>query len=436
MISLGSLALNVKIRYHYLIVTALLASVINVGLEEWLVGQSLIKVVVPIFVMVGLFSCLSKTNLRKSAIAVIMGCNIYAFIESIASIIAYNFFKILPEDILNGVLISIIVVLFMVILGLGIIALLKKFNWQVYNLAKVADNNRENRPILTALLLLVGFPFLVYCFVIWLTVYHAGLMVYLAELANLNIENADNIIANIAKLISNVVFILNISNVIFLVYFFATCFAMKRFDLTLEKSYKYKADRGAVKLLSRVFETKFEAKEAYVKQMIPISLVPITQLYLFYEIQYALAQEKQVDFVLLTSNLSGLEAYVDDDFIWMLERLYENAFEAVESVELKEIYSEIAKDEDGGFSFVIKNNGDVLPKGSQLHPFEFGYTTRNSPRRGSSLYMVKKLIDFYGGSIDLRGTDGYTQVIIKLPFKETYRPEQPKRPVLRVVKGD
>ena len=54
----------------------------------------------------------------------------------------------------------------------------------------------------------------------------------------------------------------------------------------------------------------------------------------------------------------------------MLERLYENAFEAVGSAEFKEIYSEIVKDDDGGFTLIIKNNGDVLPKGGQKQPFE------------------------------------------------------------------
>jgi len=121
----------------------------------------------------------------------------------------------------------------------------------------------------------------------------------------------------------------------------------------------------------------------------------------------------------------------------MLKSLYENAFEAVGSAEFKEIYSEIAKDDDGGFTLIIKNNGDVLPKGFQKQPFELGYTTKKAPNRGYGLHMVKKLIDHYQGSIDLRGSDGYTQVTIKLPFKETYmptEPEEPKRPLLQVVK--
>ena len=434
-LSLGSLILNLKIRFHHWIIIGLITSAVNVGLEQWL-GSSLIKVIVPVFIMIGLFSCLLKTNLHKSAIAVIMGYTVYAFIESIALLISYNLFQIYFEEYLGGILVNIIIILFMVLLGLGIIALIKKFHWQLYNLGQIADDSRENRPILTALLFLVGIPFLIYCLILWLMTYLAGLMAYLAELTEGNIEH---IIADISKIIANVVLILNISNAVFLVYFFATCFAMKRFDNTLAKTYKYRADRSVMSLLRQFFAIKFEAKEAYVKQKTPADTIPIPQLNLFFHIQYALARERQVDFVLQASDLSGLEAYVDDAFIRMLERLFENAFEAVEPAEFKEIYCEIAKDDDGGFTLIIKNNGDVLPKGGQKQPFELGYTTKNAPDRGYGLYAVKKLLDHYQGSIDLRGSDGYTQVTIKLPFKETYMPagpEQPKKPLLRIVKSD
>lgn len=409
-LSLGSLTLNLKIRFWHWVLTALLVSVVNVGLEEWL-GQSLIKIIVPVFVMIGLVAYLSETNLHKSAIMVIMGYTIYAFIESITHLISYNIFKLLPEEILYSSSINIIAIMFMVSLGFCIFVLIKTFNWKLYNLAYMANDSRENEPVLTGVLAFIGISFVVYCLIL-------GLTFYISRFPELNLA-----------------VILSIGHATFLLYFFYTCFMVKRMECASEKSYKYNANRGVTELLRRFFETRFNAKEAYVKQMAPISLIPIPQLHLFFQIQYALAQEKQVDFILQTSDLSGLEAYVDDDFIWMLERLYENAFEAIETAEFKEIYSEIAKDDDGGFTVIIKNNGDVLPKGSQAHPFEPGYTTRNSPRRGYGLHTVKKLIDSYQGSIDLRGTDGYTQATIKLPFKESYKPEQPKRPVLRVVKG-
>ena len=118
----------------------------------------------------------------------------------------------------------------------------------------------------------------------------------------------------------------------------------------------------------------------------------------------------------------------------MLKALYENAFEAVESAEFKEIYSEITKDEDGGTTIFIKNNGDILPCGQQNKPFELGYTTKSGVDRGHGLYRVKKLIVYYQGSIDLRGSDGYTQVTIKLPFKESYPPVQSIRSALRVIR--
>jgi len=268
MLSLGSLTLNLKIRFPHWLLIALFATAVNVGLEEWL-GQSLIKVVVPVFVIIGLFSYLLKINLHKSAIAIIMGCSIYAFIESITMLFLYNLFKMLPEEIFYGVLVNIIAVLFMVILGLGIFILIKKFNWQLYNLAQVADDSRENEPILTGLLFFIGIPFLIYCFILYL-------MFYLADFPEVNI-----------------VLILSISNVIFLLYFFAACFAMKRFDHALAKTYKYRADRSVMGLLRHFFETRFGAKEVYVKQITPADSIPIPQLNLFFQIQYALAKERQ-----------------------------------------------------------------------------------------------------------------------------------------------
>ena len=77
-LSLGSLILNLKIRPQHWILIALFIFTVYVGLEQWL-AQSLIKTIAPVFVMVGLYSYLSKTNLYKSALAVIMGCNIYFF---------------------------------------------------------------------------------------------------------------------------------------------------------------------------------------------------------------------------------------------------------------------------------------------------------------------------------------------------------------------
>ena len=414
LLSLGSLLLNLRIRFHYWFLIAIFASAVNIDLEQWL-GQSLIKVIVPVLIMIGLFSCFSKTNLYKSAIAVIVGYNAYFFIESIALLFSYNLFKVLPEAYLNDIVISIFTVLFMVSLGLGIIVLIKILNWKFFNLAQMADGSRENKPILKALLLFAGIPFLIYCFIAWLTFYLAGF----PEV--------------------NIVLILSVINAIFLIYIFLSALALKKADDALEKIYKHKADRSVMTLLRQLFETRFEVKGEYVRQITPADSIPIPQLCLFFQIQYALARERKVDLVLHTSDLSGLEAYVDDAFIRMLERLFENAFEAVESAEFKEIYSEIAKDDDGGFTIIIKNNGDILPNGFQKHPFELGYTTKNDPDRGYGLYTVKKLIDHYQGSIDLRGSDGYTQVTIKLPFKETYKrtaPEQPTRPLLRIIKGN
>lgn len=118
----------------------------------------------------------------------------------------------------------------------------------------------------------------------------------------------------------------------------------------------------------------------------PADCIQIPQLQCFYQSKYVFAQARKIDFNLHYGDISGLEAYVDEDFIDMLEHLYKNAFEGVRPAEFKEIYTEIAKD-DSGFILIIKNNGIILPSNHQSQLFELGYTTKSSPNRGYGLYI-------------------------------------------------
>ena len=155
MLSLGLLILNLKIRYNYLALIVILVSIINIGLEYWF-GNSLIKVIIPIVMMIYLYSYLSKVNILKSSIAIIMGVNVYFFIESITTLILYNLLKICPEEYLNSLLVNVFGVLFMLLFGVGIIALIKTFNWQLFNLGTIAENSRQNKSILTTVLFVIA----------------------------------------------------------------------------------------------------------------------------------------------------------------------------------------------------------------------------------------------------------------------------------------
>jgi len=422
---LGLLLFDLKRPFYKLILIAIVAAVTNNAVEFWVGVYSSVKVIIPVIVLFCLYAYLAKTNILKSALAIIMGGNIIYFIDSITSLLFYNLLKVLPIEIFNDLLLSITGVIIMVSLCLGIIALITIRDWKLYNLSQLADNeSKEYKTILITMLVLMAMPTSVYCFIVFLMDYTLSFPV------------------------DNIVIILNIANALFMAYFFGLCFLLKRAEQAMNKILKSKLDSSTIAFMQHFLDAKPDVKIDYTKLRKKICLIKNPQLRLFYQTEYTLAQERKIDFVTDFADCSGLDAYVDDTFIRMLKALYENAFEAVEAAEFKEIYSEITKDDDGGTTIIIKNNGDILPSGHHNKPFEVGYTTKSGVDRGYGLYRVKKLIDYYQGSIDLRGSDGYTQVTIKLPFKEYYPsikeyyppikeyypPSQPIRPTLKVIK--
>ena len=154
---LGLLLFDLKRPFLKLIVIAMIAAATNNALELLLGAFSPIKIIVAAIALFCLYAYLTKTNILKSALAIIMGGNIIYFIDSITLFLFYNLIKILPMEIVNDSLISIIGVLFMVSLGLGVITLIKTHNWKLYSLSQLADNeNKEYKTILITMLVLVG----------------------------------------------------------------------------------------------------------------------------------------------------------------------------------------------------------------------------------------------------------------------------------------
>ncbi len=130
-----------------------------------------------------------------------------------------------------------------------------------------------------------------------------------------------------------------------------------------------------------------------------------------------LAQLAKIDFILeVDEDLSGLEYYIEDSLLEMLQELYNNAFEAALEAEFSEVYSKFIREENE-FIILINNNGIVLPPTHQYQLFNPNYTRKKALIHGQGLFKVKKLLDYYDGSIDIRGYDGYTRVTVKLPIR-------------------
>lgn len=104
------------------------------------------------------------------------------------------------------------------------------------------------------------------------------------------------------------------------------------------------------------------------------------------------------------------------DLCSILGNLIDNAFEAViESAEEKNVGLEI-KDENGNFFIYVINNGPKISIVEQKNLFSPGFTTKDSAGRGYGLFLVKKLVDKYGGMVEVVSHDKTTFIIL-LPQK-------------------
>jgi two-component system sensor histidine kinase AgrC len=129
------------------------------------------------------------------------------------------------------------------------------------------------------------------------------------------------------------------------------------------------------------------------------------------------AEVKNIDFACAVkcniSNL-GLEPW---DLCSIVGNLLDNALEAVLQEDNTRRVSLEIKYEDNCYVIYVYNNGPRIPKSQAARIFHPGYTTKNSAARGFGLFVVKTLVDKYGGSIQLV-TEPRTTFIIKLPDRE------------------
>ncbi len=71
----------------------------------------------------------------------------------------------------------------------------------------------------------------------------------------------------------------------------------------------------------------------------------------------------------------------------------------------------------GYFIFYIRNNGGTIGKDEKERIFEAGYNRNNLLGRGYGLYIVRKLVERYGGTIEVF-SDKETTFIVKIPEEE------------------
>ncbi|NLI14388.1 MAG: GHKL domain-containing protein [Peptococcaceae bacterium] len=102
------------------------------------------------------------------------------------------------------------------------------------------------------------------------------------------------------------------------------------------------------------------------------------------------------------------------DLCSMIGNLLDNALEAsLQNNADRRVAVEI-KYEDANYVIYVYNTGPRIPEMKMQRLFTAGYTTKISEARGYGLYLVKKLVDRYGGKIDVISKER-TAFIVYLP---------------------
>jgi sensor histidine kinase regulating citrate/malate metabolism len=129
------------------------------------------------------------------------------------------------------------------------------------------------------------------------------------------------------------------------------------------------------------------------------------------------AEKKNIDlFLEIRSDLKHIpiEAW---NLCKILANIIDNSITAVATVENeKTIHIEIGEDQQT-YSFVIDNNGPMIPENQVNDIFKQGFTTKKEQEHGMGLYIVSKIVHEAGGLIHVTSDIKRTCFCIELPKK-------------------
>jgi sensor histidine kinase regulating citrate/malate metabolism len=97
----------------------------------------------------------------------------------------------------------------------------------------------------------------------------------------------------------------------------------------------------------------------------------------------------------------------------ILGNLIDNAFEASIAAKDPRVGIEF-KREEGNYAIYVINNGALIGEDEKDKIFDPGYSTKGYLARGYGLYLVKKIVDHYGGNIVLKSGKQIT-FVVQLP---------------------
>lgn len=120
------------------------------------------------------------------------------------------------------------------------------------------------------------------------------------------------------------------------------------------------------------------------------------------------AEKKGINMeVAVTSQLKDLKM-PSWEFCRVLGNIIDNGIYALQSKDINRILQVELYEDIKMYRFRIKNNGPEIPKDIKNRLFEGGFTTKGQAGEGMGLYIVKELIESYGGSISVCSDENIT----------------------------
>ncbi|WP_455794331.1 ATP-binding protein [Clostridium butyricum] len=122
--------------------------------------------------------------------------------------------------------------------------------------------------------------------------------------------------------------------------------------------------------------------------------------------KYNKAEEIRVNFTIdKDSRLTELPEYmISDEIISIIGNLIENSLDIVKNDGSGSVYIKIIQDEKY-LNIEVKNNGDEIPIKDRERIYEQGFSTKEG-QRGHGMYIVKKIIDEFYGTINFYIDEG------------------------------
>ncbi len=131
------------------------------------------------------------------------------------------------------------------------------------------------------------------------------------------------------------------------------------------------------------------------------------------------AQHRQVEyFVTITTRLQGL-LVPSWEICRCLGNLIDNAIYATSVYSGKKRVSISIFENLSFFEFIIENSGEIIFEEHTKKIFQPGFTTKGSQGEGMGLYIVKQILENYGGDIKVSSQNDHTVFSLYIPKQST-----------------